>query len=250
MEADQFTRALRSGEILRGMQLTSTAPHWPRNLSGSGLDFVFVDCEHHYFTREQNAWMSAAYRGSGIAPLARVLAPRGELVRAVLDDGVAAVIVPYVESVEQVRELVAASKLRPIQGERAAAAMRDEPLMGSQLEMSRRVSATVGLIIQIESRRGVERIEELLDVDGVDGILIGPYDMTASLDCFMEYDNPVFQAAVKTVVSAARRRGLGAGIYFAEQPAREQWAIDLGCNMIVQGCDWTLIREALRLRQQ
>ncbi len=249
MENQSFVQTFRRGQLLRGMQMTSTAPHWPRNLSGVGLDFVFMDCEHHWFTREQNAWMCAAYRGVGIAPLVRVLAPSGALVRAALDDGASAVIVPYVESVEQVRELVAASKLRPIQGERAASAMSDQPLADPQLSIGRTVSAGVGLVIQIESEIAVQRCEALLDIDGVDGILIGPYDLTASIGCFMDYDDPRFKEAVAHVGKAARSRGLGAGIYFAENPSRENWAIELGYNLVVQGCDWTLVRESLRLRQ-
>lgn len=249
MEVQSFVQSFRSGQLLRGMQMTSTAPHWPRNLSSAGLDFVFMDCEHHWFTREQNAWMCAAYRGSGITPLVRVLSPSGALVRSALDDGATAVIVPYVENVEQVKELVAACKLRPIQGERAALAMSDQPLAEPQLSISRTVGAGVGLIIQIESAIAVERCESLLDIDGVDGILIGPYDLTASLGCFMDYDDVRFKDAVTHVAQAARKRKLGAGIYFAENPSRERWAIDIGYNMIVQGCDWTLVREALRLRQ-
>lgn len=249
MENQSFVQSFRSGQLLRGMQMTSTAPHWPRNLSGAGLDFVFMDCEHHWFTREQNAWMCAAYRGVGIAPLVRVLSPSGALVRSALDDGAAAVIVPYVESVEQVRELVAACKLRPIQGERAASAMLDQPLGEPQLSILRTVSAGVGLVIQIESEIAIERCESLLDVQGVDGILIGPYDLTASLGCFMDYNDSRFKDAVARVGNAARSRGLGAGIYFAENPSREKWAIELGYNLLVQGCDWTLIREALRSRQ-
>ncbi len=249
METPTFVQSFRSGKLLRGMQMTSTAPHWPRNLSGAGLDFVFMDCEHHWFTREQNAWMCAAYRGSNIAPLVRVLSPSGALVRAALDDGAAAVIVPYVESIEQVRELVAACKLRPIQGERAASAMMDRPLQEPQLSMSQTVSAGFGLVIQIESEVAVERCESLLDVPGVDGVLIGPYDLTASLGCFMNYDDPRFKDAITRVATAARGRGLGAGIYFAENPSRERWAMEMGYNLIVQGCDWTLIREAIRSRQ-
>lgn len=249
VERQSFVQAFREGKLLRGMQMTSTAPHWPRNLSSAGLDFVFMDCEHHGFTREQNAWMCAAYRGAGITPLVRVLEPSGALLRSALDDGATAVIAPYVESERQVRELVAACKLRPIQGERAAAAMANLPLEDPQLSVSRTVSGGHGLIIQIESEVAVQRCETLLDIDGVDGILIGPYDLTASLGCFMNYDDARFKEAVATVGRAARSRGLGAGIYFAENPQRERWAIDLGYNLIVQGCDWTLIREALRQRQ-
>ena len=66
-----------SGPLL-GIQLTSVSPHWPRHLSGK-IDFAFIDCEHHCFSREQVAWLCGAYRSAGILPVVRVLEPRAAL---------------------------------------------------------------------------------------------------------------------------------------------------------------------------
>lgn len=243
-----FRDRFRDGDSLGGFQLTSMSPHWPKFLAGK-IDFIFIDCEHHCFSRDQVAWLCTAYRSVGIAPVVRVLEPRAALVRAAIDDGAEAVVVPYVESVEQTREVAAAAKLRPIQGERAAAAMRSNPLKHSMQQVSDRHCGDVGLIIQIESETAVDRCADLIAVHGVDGILVGPFDLTATLGCLNEHSNPLFTQVAKQVAHEARSAGLGAGIYFAESPEKERWAAELGYNLMIHGCDWSLIGEALALRQ-
>lgn len=192
--------------------------------------------------------MCVAYRASEITPIVRVLRPDASLVRAAIDDGAQAVVVPYVESVAQVREVVAAAKLRPIQGERAAMAMVDKPLDGDIRAMSGRHCQNIALIIQIESEIAVGRCEELVSVEGVDGVLVGPFDLTATLGCLGVHEDPRFQEAAKRVADATRVRGLGAGIYFAESPVKEAMAAEWGYNLVICGCDWSLIREALAIR--
>ncbi|MFK8112593.1 MAG: HpcH/HpaI aldolase/citrate lyase family protein [Rubripirellula sp.] len=249
MTDSKFRAAFRGGQFLSGLQLTSTAPHWPRHLQGC-IDFAFIDCEHHCFSREQVAWMCAAYRGAEITPLVRVLTADPALVRAAIDDGAAGIVVPYVETLDQVRDLVAAAKLRPIQGQMAAAAMRDQPLSDEFHETSRLHCGDVSLILQIESRLAVDRCDELLSVDEVDGVLVGPFDLTATLGCLGDHSDPRFQDAAKRVAEVARGRGMGAGIYFAESPEKEEWAKEWGYNLMIRGCDWSLIREAIRLRDR
>jgi 2-keto-3-deoxy-L-rhamnonate aldolase RhmA len=90
----------------------------------------------------------------------------------------------------------------------------------------------------------------LLNSDDVDGVLVGPFDMTATMGCLGDHSNPQFREAIARVAQVARNRGMGAGIYFAESPEKERWAATLGYNLVIRGCDWTLIREAIRLRDQ
>ncbi|QDT03905.1 2-keto-3-deoxy-L-rhamnonate aldolase [Rubripirellula lacrimiformis] len=248
MSKANFRDAFRSGRSLVGFQLTSFSPHWPRQLAGA-IDFAFIDCEHHCFSREQVAWMCVGYRAVGIAPIVRVLKPCAALVRAAMDDGAEGVVVPYVETVQQVQEVAAAAKLRPIQGQRAAAAMQGQPLDEAMMVASRNHCGDVSLILQIESEIAVKRCDELVSVAGVDGVLVGPYDLTATLGCLGQHDDSRFQAAAQRVADIVRAKGLGAGIYFAESPAKEQMAAQWGYNLMISGCDVTLIRESFAVRK-
>ena len=242
-----FRDRFRAAESLGGFQLTSVSPHWPRQLAGA-MDFVFIDGEHHCFSREQVAFLCGAYRSAGIEPIVRVLEPRAALVRAAIDDGAGGIVAPYVETVEQVRELVAAVKLRPIQGQRAAAAMADRPLEAPMRAMVDDHCRTNTLIIQIESQIGVDQCDALLGVDGVDGVLVGSFDLTATLGCLNDHADDRYVAAVRRIAQVCQTRSLGAGIFFAESPEKERWAQSLGYHLLMHGCDWTLIREAMRLR--
>jgi 4-hydroxy-2-oxoheptanedioate aldolase len=247
MASKSFREAFCGGEPLVGFQLTSVGPHWARMLRGV-VDFAFIDCEHHCFSREQVAWTSAVYAGHDITPVVRVLQPDAGLVRAAFDDGAQAVVVPYVETVEQAREVVAAAKLRPIQGLRAQSAMSDDPLDETTLAMSRQHTGDVAVLIQIESQTAVDHLDTLLSVPGLDGVLVGPYDLTASLGCLGDHYAPGFQTAAQRIAAKTREKGLGAGIYFAESPEKEAMARQWGYNLMIAGCDWSLIRESLNRR--
>lgn len=244
-----FGERFRSGQSLNGFQLTSVSPHWPRQLAGK-IDFIFIDCEHHCFSREQVAFLCGMYRASGIVPIVRVLEPRGALVRAAIDDGAGGIVAPYVESIQQVRQLVAATKLRPIQGERAEAAMQDQALDQNLQTMVDRHCGGMPLILQIESEIAVDRCSQLTDIAGVDGVLVGGFDLTATLGCLSDHADPRFITAITNVASICRDKGIGAGIYFAESPAKERWAKRLGYNLMIQGCDVSLIRDAIAMRHQ
>jgi 2-keto-3-deoxy-L-rhamnonate aldolase RhmA len=247
MISPTFRDAFRRGDSLVGFQLTSVGPHWAKHLRGM-LQFVFIDCEHHCFSREQVAWICGSYAAAQITPLVRVLRPDASLVRAAFDDGAHGVVVPYVETVDQVRSVAAAAKLRPIQGARAAAVLAGQPLDTKTQADSEKHCGGVSLILQIESRIAVDAIEDLIAVPGVDGVLVGPYDLTATLGCLADHSHADFQTAAKRVAQVARSAGLGAGIYFAESPPKEAMAKSWGYNLIIAGCDWTLIKEAMRLR--
>lgn len=249
MTHPSFRQRFRDGQPLGGFQLTSVSPHWPRQLSGH-IDFIFIDCEHHCFSREQVAFLCGVYSAAGITPIVRVLRPDASLVRAAFDDGAVGVVAPYVETVDQVRQLVAATKLRPIQGIRAAAAASGQsPLPNSLQTMVDDHCRQAALIIQIESATAVENCESLLDIAGVDGVLVGSFDLTATLGCLNDHADASYIAAVGRVIAACRSRNLGGGIFFAGSPAKETWARDLGYNLLMHGTDVSLIREAIALRQ-
>lgn len=249
MISSDFRDAFRRGDPLNGFQLTSIGPHWAKFL-GDDMDFVFIDCEHHGFTREQVTWVCGSYAAARITPLVRVLHPDAASVRAAFDDGAHGVVVPYVETVDQARIVAAAAKLRPIQGARAAEVMAGAVLDEKTRADCDRHCGGVSLILQIESRAAVENLENLLAVPGVDGVLVGPYDLTASLGCLADHGHPDFQSAAQEIVAKTRQLGLGAGIYFAESPAKERMARDWGYHLMIAGCDWSLIRDAMTWRRQ
>lgn len=244
MSPVELKRALAGGQRAYGTLIVSPSPRWPDTVAGLGLDFVFIDTEHIALDRAQLSWMCQAYRARGLAPLVRIPSPDPYAACMALDGGAAGIVAPYVETVEQVQALRGAVKLRPLKGERLAAALRDpasvEPPLADYLARQNRESM---LIINVESVPGLRRLEELLAVPGVDAVLIGPHDLSCSLGLPEQYDDPRFEAAVGEIISRARARGVAAGIHAWLGVERFATWADAGLNLIIYSADIIAMRE-------
>jgi 2-keto-3-deoxy-L-rhamnonate aldolase RhmA len=231
-------RALHSGRCVYGTLIVSPSPRWPGIVARLGLDFVFIDTEHVALDRAQLSWMCQTYGALGLAPIVRIPRPDPYHACMVLDGGAKGVVAPYVETVEEVRALVGAVKLRPIKGARLDAALGDRntlgPKLAGYLEQRNRDSI---LIINIESTPALARLEELLSVHGVDAVLIGPHDLSCSLGLPEQYDDPRFDAAVVEIIRLARSRGVAVGIHWWGDPDRLVRWKEAGLNLIIYSAD-------------
>src|SRR5206468_668433 len=143
-----------------------------------------------------------------------------------LDAGAAGIVAPYVETVGQVRALRGAVKLRPLKGARLDAILnQNAPVEGVLAQYQEDKYAENILVINIESQPAIQNLDALLEVEGVDAVLIGPHDLSSSLGIPEQYDAPAFEAAVRTIVHRARSRNIGAGIHsWMGLPREIAWA--------------------------
>lgn len=163
-----------------------------------------------------------------------------------LDGGAAGVIAPYVETVAQAQALRGAVKLRPIKGERLAAALRDVTTLEPELRAyvdGRNQDAL--FIINIESTPALDRLDELLAVPDLDAVLIGPHDLSCSLGIPERYDDPRFEAAVLTIIRRARAAGVAAGIHWWGPVERFDAWIEAGLNLIICNGDISAMQAKL-----
>jgi 2-keto-3-deoxy-L-rhamnonate aldolase RhmA len=242
----ELAEALRTGGPVYGTLIVSPAPKWHTALERSGLDFVFIDTEHIALDRSQVSWMCQAYQQIGIAPLVRIAEPNPTLAVMALDGGAAGVIAPYVESAAQVRELVGAAKCRPLKGKRLQellAGKSVEPALRRYIEKN---NAPHVLVVNVESVPAVEALDEILAVPGLDGVLVGPHDLSCSLGIPEQYDHPRFVAMVNKIISRARAAKVGAGIHFWGQLDQEIEWVKSGMNMLIHSADITLFAKHLR----
>jgi 4-hydroxy-2-oxoheptanedioate aldolase len=244
-----FAERLRGAERLYGTLLVSPSPHWVPVVAGLGLDFVFIDTEHIPLDREKLAWMCQAYRAVGLPPIVRITSPDPYQACAVLDGGAVGIVAPYVETAEQVRALVGAVKKRPLKGAVLARHLAGEQLDPNLANYVETGAATRTLIVNIESVPALEALDEILAVEGLDGVLIGPHDLSSSLGVPECYDHPRFIAACDSIITKARARSLGAGIHVIYQANRladeERWA-RLGANFMLHAADIILFAEGIR----
>lgn len=246
MTASELRLRLRRGERAYGTLVVSTSPRWPETVAKLGLDFVFIDTEHIAIDRSQLSWMCQTYRALGLPPIVRIPSPDPYAACMALDGGAAGVVAPYVETVEQVQALRGAVKLRPLKGERLAEALREgatlEPALRDYLESA---NADFLLMINVESTPALRRLDEFLAVPGVDALLIGPHDLSCSLGLPECYDDPRFEAAIRTIVRRARDAGVAAGIHSWHGIDRIVAWGEAGMNLIVYSADIIAMREKL-----
>ena len=246
MTGSDFLQRLRHGDRLYGTSITSSSPLWPPAVKATGVDFVFIDTEHIPSDRVTLAQMCLAYRALGLPPLVRIPSPDPYEACQVLDAGAAGVLAPYIEQPEQVSGLVGAVKLRPLKGRRLDEALQNRACLGTELEayLNARNSGSL-LMINVESVAALERLEELLAVPGLDGVIIGPHDLSVSLGLPEQYDHPQFDEAVEQVVSATREKGLAVGIHFPKHPDLQiKWS-RRGLNIVLHSSDILLFQQSL-----
>ena len=196
------------------------------SLRYTGLDYVIVDTEHSPAGIESAAAQIAAAQGAGLTALARANEISRTAVLRLLDVGAQGVVVPCVETVEEVRELVRYAKFAPL-GNRGFCPTRDggwghaahAVSISGYMETSNRETL---LLPQCETVGCLEHIEEITAMDGVDGIFVGPFDLSIALGHPGEFNAPVVHDAILRVQAACKRSGKLSIIFTGSAAASRQ----------------------------
>ena len=246
MTGSGFLQQLNSGKRLYGTAVVCSSPSWPGAVKRAGADFVFIDTEHTPLDRGTVAQMCLAYGALGLPPLVRTPSPDPYEACKVLDAGAAGVLAPYIEHPEQVSKLVGAAKMRPLKGQRLEAALEDRASLDAEVSsyLARR-NADNFLLINIESVPAIERLDQILAVPGLDGVIVGPHDLSVSLGLPEQYADPRFERALGEIVGKVREKGLAIGIHFPlNRDLQVKWA-KRGLNIILHGSDLSLFQQNL-----
>lgn len=241
MNGFEFKQALHDGRFVYGMMLVSRSPKFAETIQSLGMDYIFIDTEHICVDRTTLSWMCQTFRAMNIAPIVRIPSPDPYTASTVLDGGAEGIIAPYIETPEQVRALVGAVKYKPLKGQRLENMLngteQPEPELKAYLEKANRSKT---LIVNIESVPAMNNLDDILNVDGLDGILIGPHDLSCSLGIPEQYTHPKYDAAVREILAKGRAAGLGAGIhvhYAGELSQEINWCRETGANFVVHHSD-------------
>lgn len=224
LRPNKVKQALKRGEPVVGTMVSeSTATGFIWTLANIGYDFVFIDMEHGAFALPQVAEMLKVARLAGLVPLVRVPDLAYHLVATVLDAGAMGLMLPRVETREQVEQFVSFMKYPPL-GVRGASSGRGHTDFTSAgpRELVSHMNEHAMVILQIERKRAVEDIEALLSVPGVDAAVIGPFDLTISLGQAATSAATVDEA-IQIVVDAAARHGVASGIHTHDPATVLDW---------------------------
>lgn len=204
---EHFLSTIASGRIALGACITYTDPAVTETAAASGLDFCWIDCEHGEFERTGAMLHIMALRGTKCAPLVRVPACSHTEIKKVIDYGPAGIIIPMIMTADDARLAVAACRYPPI-GNRGCGFRRGVDYGAGDFQKYWEDAKHDPLVIlQIEHITAYENLDEILAVPGVDAILVGPYDFTASMDKAGQWDDP----EVVQVLDETCRKALAAG---------------------------------------
>ncbi len=212
-------------------------------MGAAGYDWVAVDLEHGSIGIGDLPDLFRALELGGTLPLARIRSGEPPECKSALDAGAGGVIVPMIESERQVRDAMVACRWPPA-GRRGVGFSRAN-LFGGAFDTYSREAQSPLFVAMIESAKGVEQADAIFAVDGLDAILIGPYDLSASLGCTGCFDHPDFVAAVAQVRRCCERHRIPTGIHVVEPDSvRLRQCIREGHLFIPFSVDAVLLRHA------
>jgi 4-hydroxy-2-oxoheptanedioate aldolase len=213
LRSNTLKAKLRAGEPALGVSVMIPSPQIVEMLGYLGVDWVLLDCEHGTISLESLEMMALAAEAAGITAIARPAASTPDAILAVMDRGVLGVQAPHVVSAAVARQVVEAVKYHPA-GRRGLAAGSRPARYGFGLSMAEYVAwanAETLVCVQIEDAEALDRVDEIVAVDGVDVCFVGPSDLAQSMGYPGRADTPVVRAAIdatfQTIVSAGMTAG-------------------------------------------
>lgn len=214
----------------------------------AGYDWVAVDLEHGSIGHHQLPDLFRALELGGTLPLVRLAQGDPKDCKAALDAGAGGVIIPMVESAEHLQRTVLACRWPPA-GSRGVGFSRAN-LFGRHFE-AYAVEAQQPLIVaQIEHVRAVGNLAAILKVPGLDAILIGPYDLSASMGLTAQFEHPDFKALLAQIRRAAQQSGIASGVHVVDpSPAALAAAVREGARFIAYSIDAVFLDKASRAPQ-
>ncbi len=232
---------LKAGQVTLGGWMMLGHPGIGQIFASCGFDWVAVDMEHTAFSDETLENIIRAIEVKGAVALARMQGNDPVAIKRALDAGARGIIVPMVNSAAEARQMVSYAKFPP-EGIRGASFSRATNYGENFSDYYRNHNSDVVLVAMIEHIDGVNRIEEIVRVEGLDALFFGPYDLSSSMGIVGQFDHPEFKQAVEKVRLAAGRVKLPIGIHVvAPDPDQIRKRADEGFQFIGCGVDTQIL---------
>jgi len=229
-----FRKRLKNGEMLLGTMVTLPTAATAEILADIGFDWLFLDAEHSSLCYgDIQAILQAV--GNKVACLVRLPAAEEMPIKKVLDLGAAGIIAPQVNSVEHARDIVRFARYSP-EGSRGVGLGRAHGYGMRFTEYMETANDTVAVLVQAEHVDAVESIESIVQIEGLDGIMLGPYDLSASIGKMGEINDPEVTEAIDRIHEACKSAGIAIGYFGVSAEAVRPYQ-QKGYNLILAGVD-------------
>jgi 2-keto-3-deoxy-L-rhamnonate aldolase RhmA len=239
---------LRENRVLVGLSVQHLTVPWLAKLyKTSGSDFVFIDYEHSFMNEADLAHFIFTCRSFGLPVVAKTPECSRTHVAKLLEAGVIGIQLPWTESREQIDRLVSYVKFPPLGIRAAAPGMGncDYNLLTSGRDLIDRGNRETVVLAHVETRRGIEGLDAILENPHVDILFLGTYDLSVSYGRPGELQHPDVTAAVEIAIAAAKKHGKAVGMYVPDAKAATHW-IAKGMTFFETACEVDLIDAGAR----
>jgi len=236
---NRFKRALQRRELQVGMWSTLCSNLVAEILAHAGFDWILLDTEHAPNEVPDLLAQLQALSGGTASPIIRAPWNDAVLIKRILDIGAQSILLPYVQTPEEARSAVAAVRYPP-RGVRGVSGSSRASNFGRIKDYLRKAEEEICLLVQLETAAALGHLESISSVDGIDGIFIGPADLSASLGHLGDPKHPETQNAIRDAGQRLARLGKSAGILALTEPDARRY-MEYGYNFVAVGVDALLL---------
>jgi 4-hydroxy-2-oxoheptanedioate aldolase len=234
-----FKAALKGARPLIGIRTQIDSAMVAEALGFCGFDYVYIDMEHSPADLRSVMQQCQAVAGTTAHPVVRISSNDTVLIQQLLDLGVENFVVPMVDTAEDARRAVAATRYPP-HGIRSVARIHRGNRYGADSDYVGHAADRVCVIVQAETRAALANIGEIAAVPGLDGILFGPADLSADLGYIGQADHPDVTAAIRKAIGQIRAAGIFAGMSTNDASKGREW-LAVGCQFVSVAGDMALL---------
>ena len=247
MEPAQLKATLKAGKPVFGFMIAAIEGlRWARVYAGSTLDYIIIDWEHSSRNRQKISELVTSVKSAGITCIVRTPNTDDTYVAIALDAGADGVLVPYCETVEEVRACANKVRFHPLKGEyfERACMTGELPSEKTREYLNNRHKDHI-FIMGIESEPAANRLDELLECAEIDGIFVGPNDLTTSLGIPDEVDNPIYLDVLKNVIETGEKHGVPTMVH-QQSIETSTKAIELGARFVLHSSEVGILLKGIQ----
>lgn len=241
IKQNAFKAALKSGERAQiGLWLGLADPICAEICAGAGFDWLLIDGEHAPNDVRSILAQLQAVAPYPAHPIVRPVSGDVQLIKQLLDVGAQTLLIPMVETADQARLMVSAMRYPPVGIRGVGAALARASQWNRVTNYLHQSNDQMCLLVQVETRLGLKNLDAISAVEGVDGVFIGPSDLSAALGHLGKPGHPDVQMAIETAIGRIRAGGRAAGILTTDE-AQARHYLSLGCSFVAVGLDGNLL---------
>lgn len=233
-------KMLKKEKPLGTFLVTATQSHM-ECMGDVGLDYVIIDTEHGPYDTENMINLIRGAEHAGVTPFVRIANTDHKEIQRCLDQGAKGIIAPMLNTIEDFRKVISLAKYKPV-GNRGFAGVRsnhygyDENIGAGIEAFMGKCNDEIMVLPQCETVGALEIIEEVLQLEGIDGIFVGPFDLSISLGVPVQFEHPKFLEAIQRILSACKKANKPAIIYAGSVEAARD-AFDKGFDSVAYSID-------------